>query len=187
MTHEVCQQRAIEGTYSFFALQFGRECWLSKGWPRAIQYGLSDNCTMPCTGNPAQRCGGWLAFELFTRGPCPSPPPPPPPPTNPPLLITWTFVQSSVAECNATKDTVYNTSVVPVGANNNTAVRCSNTTAESITVSTRFFSEVDWVNVLSQSLDMSKNASMDALAASGGACTDVDPESGADEQQYPGG
>ncbi len=60
-----------------FGLQFGGECWLGNSVERAMSLGPSDQCTMPCGGEPEMTCGGPLANDLYTvLGPALPPSPP---------------------------------------------------------------------------------------------------------------
>lgn len=39
--------------------RFGRECWVTKGFKRALTYGPSTHCNYTCPGDRNQTCGGW--------------------------------------------------------------------------------------------------------------------------------
>ncbi|CAM9589195.1 unnamed protein product, partial [Sphacelaria rigidula] len=57
-----------KGTYQYFGLQYGSECWC--GVSGADYAGLGSlpqsSCTKPCTGSPEEDCGGSNALQVRT-------------------------------------------------------------------------------------------------------------------------
>lgn len=65
MSSEYCARICGLSGFSFFALEFSSECWCDNVVsPLAAPIDPS-SCSMACTGNASETCGGTLAFELF--------------------------------------------------------------------------------------------------------------------------
>eukprot|EP00903_Cladosiphon_okamuranus_P011811 g11099.t1 len=67
MTPETCQAHCVGSLY--FGVQFGVECWCDDGegmedYPFDV-YGESDACTMACSGNGDEICGGKFAMSVY--------------------------------------------------------------------------------------------------------------------------
>ena len=67
-TLEVCNEFCYSRGYSYFAMQYGTECWCDNSFGHFNADGSAaaegtvaspvDGCDSPCAGNPAQLCGG---------------------------------------------------------------------------------------------------------------------------------
>ena len=64
-TVETCARSASAKGYTYFALQWGGECWVSNSLTQATMYGQSNMCTMKCRSCQYENCGGPLANNLF--------------------------------------------------------------------------------------------------------------------------
>eukprot|EP00903_Cladosiphon_okamuranus_P011812 g11100.t1 len=69
MTPETCQAHCVGSLY--FGVQFGVECWCDDGegmedYPFDV-YGESDACTMACSGNGDEICGGKFAMSVYVN------------------------------------------------------------------------------------------------------------------------
>ena len=65
-TIETCARSAKAKGYTYFALQWGGECWVSNSLQQATKYGPSSKCAMPCRTAEKENCGGVLANNLFS-------------------------------------------------------------------------------------------------------------------------
>ncbi|CAN0265590.1 unnamed protein product, partial [Ectocarpus fasciculatus] len=77
MTTELCEQTCLGNTY--FATQYGRECWCGSAGADYALHGESTDCTYACAGDADQTCGGFDAANvyLYTDESTPSPTPSP--------------------------------------------------------------------------------------------------------------
>ncbi|CAN0201782.1 unnamed protein product, partial [Ectocarpus fasciculatus] len=77
MTTELCEQTCLGNTY--FATQYGRECWCGSAGADYALHGESTDCTYACAGDADQTCGGFYAANvyLYTGESTPSPTPSP--------------------------------------------------------------------------------------------------------------
>ena len=64
-TPEACVSQCRQRGFTFAAVQYGESCLCGNSYGK---YGASHACTMPCTGNPAQACGGINANAVYTTG-----------------------------------------------------------------------------------------------------------------------
>ncbi|CAN0373215.1 unnamed protein product [Ectocarpus fasciculatus] len=77
MTTELCEQTCLGNTY--FATQYGRECWCGSAGADYALHGESTDCTYACAGDADQTCGGFDAANVYlyndesTPSPTPSP------------------------------------------------------------------------------------------------------------------
>ena len=63
MTLEYCA--SFCSGYTFFGVEYSRECFCSNGIP-IIALQVTDNrCTMTCSGNSAQICGGPNGLSIY--------------------------------------------------------------------------------------------------------------------------
>ena len=64
MTVDICAQHC--SSYSFFGLEYGRECWCSSQdlSPRGVP---DADCSFPCAGDPTKTCGGSNRIEVYTN------------------------------------------------------------------------------------------------------------------------
>ena len=65
-TIETCARSANAQGYTYFALQWGGECWVGNSLQQATKYGRSSRCIMPCRTDELENCGGVLANNLFS-------------------------------------------------------------------------------------------------------------------------
>ncbi|CBJ30862.1 conserved unknown protein [Ectocarpus siliculosus] len=63
MTTELCEQTCLGNTY--FATQYGRECWCGSAGADYILHGESADCTYACAGDADQTCGGFDAANVY--------------------------------------------------------------------------------------------------------------------------
>eukprot|EP00879_Flechtneria_rotunda_P010453 GHRR01010929.1.p1 GENE.GHRR01010929.1~~GHRR01010929.1.p1 ORF type:complete len:962 (+),score=236.94 GHRR01010929.1:64-2949(+) len=75
MTPSKCAELALAQEYTVFALQFGGECFGGNDLDFATELGVLDEerCSMGCSGNPDQTCGGANANRVFSQPPPPIP------------------------------------------------------------------------------------------------------------------
>ncbi|CAN0140511.1 unnamed protein product [Ectocarpus sp. 12 AP-2014] len=77
MTTELCELTCLGSTY--FATQYGRECWCGSAGVDYALHGESTDCTYACAGDAVQTCGGFDAANVYrytdesTPNPTPSP------------------------------------------------------------------------------------------------------------------
>lgn len=62
MTAEVCQQHCAG--YSYFGVEFGRECWCGNSYPSQDMAPASD-CSFTCAGNDAEICGAGNRINVW--------------------------------------------------------------------------------------------------------------------------
>jgi len=70
-TPESCVAQCRQRGFAFAGVQYGESCLCGNSYGR---YGASSACTMPCTGNPGQSCGGYNANAIYSTGVAPPPP-----------------------------------------------------------------------------------------------------------------
>ncbi|CAM9558287.1 unnamed protein product [Ectocarpus sp. 12 AP-2014] len=63
MTTEMCEQTCLGSTY--FATQYGRECWCGSASVDYALHGESTDCTYACAGDDDQTCGGFDAANVY--------------------------------------------------------------------------------------------------------------------------
>ncbi|CBN78573.1 conserved unknown protein [Ectocarpus siliculosus] len=63
MTTELCELTCLGSTY--FATQYGRECWCGSDGADYALHGESTECTYPCSGDADQLCGGFDAANVY--------------------------------------------------------------------------------------------------------------------------
>ncbi|AVP97584.1 hypothetical protein C7S18_10415 [Ahniella affigens] len=61
-TPQTCIQKCRELGYAFAGLQYGESCLCGNEYGK---YGESDHCDYPCTGDPAQTCGGYSTNAIY--------------------------------------------------------------------------------------------------------------------------
>ncbi|CAB1105166.1 unnamed protein product [Ectocarpus sp. CCAP 1310/34] len=77
MTTELCELTCLGNTY--FATQYGSECWCGSAGADYAVHGESTICTYACSGDADQTCGGYDAANVYrytaegTPSPTPSP------------------------------------------------------------------------------------------------------------------
>jgi hypothetical protein len=68
MTVEICLDvaHAANPPYPYAGVEYGRECWAALTSPAAATpTSGAGACTMTCTGNPTESCGGKGMFNLY--------------------------------------------------------------------------------------------------------------------------
>ncbi|CAM9658590.1 unnamed protein product, partial [Sphacelaria rigidula] len=78
MTPLVCAAHC--SAYTFYATQYGQECWCGTSDVVYAVHGTS-TCDMPCTGDASATCGGFYAFNVYNVPKAPTPAPTTPAPT----------------------------------------------------------------------------------------------------------
>ncbi|CAM9641661.1 unnamed protein product [Ectocarpus sp. 4 AP-2014] len=63
MTTELCELTCLGSTY--FATQYGRECWCGSADVDYALHGESTDCTYACAGDADQTCGGFDAANVY--------------------------------------------------------------------------------------------------------------------------
>ncbi|GLC68280.1 hypothetical protein PLESTF_000671300 [Pleodorina starrii] len=74
MTIDSCRHLAQRNGMPYYGLEYGRECYGGSDVMRVLTRGESSNCTMPCTGNASQICGGLWALSVYATTGTPPPP-----------------------------------------------------------------------------------------------------------------
>ncbi|CBJ48515.1 WSC domain containing protein [Ectocarpus siliculosus] len=64
MTTELCELTCLGSTY--FATQYGRECWCGSADMDYALHGESTDCTYACAGDADQTCGGFDAANVYS-------------------------------------------------------------------------------------------------------------------------
>ncbi|OAG03405.1 WSC-domain-containing protein [Paraphaeosphaeria sporulosa] len=67
MTTELCSARAAANGYSYFGLEYGRECWMDNVLDDAVPVPQA-KCATSCTGSTFQNCGGGNFMQLYGNG-----------------------------------------------------------------------------------------------------------------------
>ena len=62
MTNEKCTRFCGERGFAYAGTQYARWCFCGDSH---ADRGVSDNCTMSCTGNPGETCGGGWANSVY--------------------------------------------------------------------------------------------------------------------------
>ncbi|KAJ3065000.1 hypothetical protein HDU98_011600 [Podochytrium sp. JEL0797] len=65
MTVENCAQYAAEANYTMFGVEWSQECWVGNAFEYIPANLNSTACTMECTGNSTEICGGSLALSVY--------------------------------------------------------------------------------------------------------------------------
>ncbi|CBJ25809.1 conserved unknown protein [Ectocarpus siliculosus] len=71
MTPDVCAAYCLdEGTYTFYGVQYGQECWCGTSGTEYDRLGALEmsECDYPCTGDASLSCGGFDSFHAFELG-----------------------------------------------------------------------------------------------------------------------
>ena len=63
MTRSVCANACFVRGYKYGAVAYGQECYCSSSFN--FMPITSANCTMPCTGDKTQMCGGFWCSWVF--------------------------------------------------------------------------------------------------------------------------
>ncbi|CAN0113075.1 unnamed protein product [Ectocarpus sp. 12 AP-2014] len=63
MTTELCELTCLGHTY--FATQYGRECWCGSAGANYASHGESTDCTYACAGDADRTCGGFDAANVY--------------------------------------------------------------------------------------------------------------------------
>lgn len=68
MTIQKCTTACFGGGYKYAGLEYGSECYCANTIITSDNVGaaVTDGCTMPCTGNPDQDCGGPDRLNVYT-------------------------------------------------------------------------------------------------------------------------
>ncbi|CAM9751708.1 unnamed protein product, partial [Sphacelaria rigidula] len=90
MTLEFCS--IFCGNAPFYGTEYGRECFCGEDGDNFDRYGQSSSCTMNCTGDDEQICGGSNAISVYYGGPTPEPPPAPPTPAPVPYTGEYAYL-----------------------------------------------------------------------------------------------
>lgn len=69
VTTTTCETACAQAGLLFAGLQYADECWCGDSYG---SYGTSTNCTMACSGNSAEICGGGWTNSVYTAY-CPNP------------------------------------------------------------------------------------------------------------------
>eukprot|EP00903_Cladosiphon_okamuranus_P018657 g17172.t1 len=66
MTPDFCAAFCLDkGSYLYFAVQYGEECWCGAEGVDYARLGAATTCNTVCTGDITIDCGGDFAFEIF--------------------------------------------------------------------------------------------------------------------------
>ncbi|CAN0108945.1 unnamed protein product, partial [Sphacelaria rigidula] len=66
MTTEKCAKYCSGPASAYFGTEFGSECFCGFSTDDHEEYGESTGCTMPCTGDAGQICGGNTAINIYS-------------------------------------------------------------------------------------------------------------------------
>ncbi|KAK5193940.1 hypothetical protein LTR99_005830 [Exophiala xenobiotica] len=67
MTLELCAQTAQKGNYQYFGIEYASECWTGNTLATSAATLAEGKCSMSCSGNATETCGGPNALSLFTN------------------------------------------------------------------------------------------------------------------------
>ncbi|KIW13478.1 hypothetical protein PV08_08666 [Exophiala spinifera] len=65
MTLELCAQAAQSGNYKYFGIEYASECWVGNTLASSAAPIAEGKCSMQCSGNSSEVCGGPNALSLF--------------------------------------------------------------------------------------------------------------------------
>jgi len=84
-----CGDTCFQAGYSLAGVEYGDECYC--GNAILYDYGSSEQCNMPCPGNPSNTCGGPDAMQVYSTGAGPY--------TTPPTSFLLTYNGWQITEC----------------------------------------------------------------------------------------
>ncbi|KUJ23079.1 WSC-domain-containing protein [Mollisia scopiformis] len=82
MTLEMCSSNCA-GTYQYWGVEYGRECWCGYTLAAGTVETTTDQCNIPCGGLPTEMCGSHNGMSLYSSLSSIAPPYVPPPPPTP--------------------------------------------------------------------------------------------------------
>jgi hypothetical protein len=62
---QICAAAASAAGFTYFAMQYGGECFVTNNLAAATQYGTSQSCNMQCSAVSGITCGGPMANDLY--------------------------------------------------------------------------------------------------------------------------
>lgn len=65
MTKNKCLVICGYGKFGFAGLEFGRECWCGNTLNPASKQVDQSSCSLPCSGNASDTCGGKLTLDVY--------------------------------------------------------------------------------------------------------------------------
>ena len=65
MTIEMCAAQAVRGTYRFFGVEYGSECWYGNVLAPEAQPIDQSRCGFPCPGDAGEYCGAGNSLQLY--------------------------------------------------------------------------------------------------------------------------
>jgi hypothetical protein len=66
MSVEICTAFCAQGSFMFASLGFGRECRCGNEFANGAGFDKpSQQCTIPCAGDPSANCGGRYAIAVY--------------------------------------------------------------------------------------------------------------------------
>ncbi len=70
MTVARCASLAYAKGYSYFGVQYSKQCYAGDSLDRATSLGQSASCDMNCSGDSSVICGGFFANSVYAVGEC---------------------------------------------------------------------------------------------------------------------
>ncbi|KAG9701303.1 hypothetical protein KCU76_g30, partial [Aureobasidium melanogenum] len=59
--------RATLCGYTWFGIEYGRECWMGNSLAAGTANATASDCNMACSGMPGQLCGGPSRLSLYRK------------------------------------------------------------------------------------------------------------------------
>eukprot|EP00903_Cladosiphon_okamuranus_P005740 g5696.t1 len=64
MTGQLCMDICQEHHFKYSGTQWANECWCGGDDTEYLKHGESTACSLPCTGDEDETCGGWYSMEV---------------------------------------------------------------------------------------------------------------------------
>lgn len=65
MSVEACSSYCINGGFAMFGLEYSSECWCGDALDESSVVAIEEDCSMVCSGDPAQKCGGPNRLSVY--------------------------------------------------------------------------------------------------------------------------
>lgn len=67
MTYQMCESICSESQYTFYGIEYGKECWCGNTLNANAKSLAESECTFKCVGDKTQSCGDRKKLSLFKR------------------------------------------------------------------------------------------------------------------------